>query len=148
MSRIVHVAVIAAMASLGVTAIAIAQTSRAEDATIGFAFTAGNTTLPAGQYTVSVDMADPTVLLIQSRDRQVTTWVDTTMVHGSGNAPSAGDSELVFDRYGDQYFLREAWIHGEAHQAQPSSLMARAERQAAAQHQSPRVERIVTRPRG
>jgi len=148
MSRITRLAAIAAVASLGTAGVALAQTKRAEDADIGFAFTAGTTTLPAGQYRVSVDMADPTMLLIQSRDHRVTTWLDTTMAPTSPSDAGPRASALVFDKYGDQYFLHEIWIGGEAHETQPTFLEARAEKRALAEHHTRQEQRVVTQNRG
>ena len=72
---------------------------------IPFQFHAGNTKLPAGRYLIHVlDDADQTVMEISSADDSISALFEVQVV----NADSAPiKSEVVFNKYGDRYFLAE-----------------------------------------
>ncbi|MGC2638520.1 MAG: hypothetical protein WA294_15155 [Acidobacteriaceae bacterium] len=93
-----------AVASL-LTAGNVSAQNSAVQANIPFNFAVGNTVLPAGTYTVgSASSQTPEMLLIRNTDH----WKLTTMVMTSaGDVRYAGDSYLVFHKYGDQYFLSQ-----------------------------------------
>jgi hypothetical protein len=69
---------------------------------VPFAFVVGNSVLPAGDYTVSRESNDASVLAISSTDRKQ--FVNTLTIPTSSEE-SADQSALVFDKVGDQYFL-------------------------------------------
>ena len=75
---------------------------------VPFAFTAGNQTLPAGEYTVTRSSVFPGVLSIRSRQGAVFV-LSPAQESGQADAP-----RLVFTRYRDRYFLREVWFAGRA----------------------------------
>jgi hypothetical protein len=77
---------------------------------IPFQFHAGNAKLPAGQYRIQVlDNTDLTVMEISSIDGSVSALFD---VHESEtNAPPA-KSELIFNKYGNSYFLAQLFDEG------------------------------------
>ncbi len=77
---------------------AIAQ-DHAIKANIPFDFTFGNTWMPAGEYTISTPSRQ--VLELRSVDLSKS----ATIVSSESNNESQSGSELVFDKYGDQYFL-------------------------------------------
>jgi hypothetical protein len=86
-----------------------AQVIYALDAAIPFSFTVRNMTLPAGDYSIKrVNMADPNLLEIQSRDGHSLLFIVNDVV--TGKAPNR--PELIFDRVGDQYFLSEIFEVG------------------------------------
>jgi hypothetical protein len=72
---------------------------------VPFAFQVGSTHFAAGTYVLSdpqehiLDVQGPT------RSALAMTW------HGTSLTPSP-TSKVIFDRYGNQYFLREVWIKG------------------------------------
>ena len=68
-------------------------------ANIPFNFTIGNTWMPAGEYTVTSPAED--VIQLRSADNSK---IASVMSTESGEASNAG-SELVFEKYGNQYFL-------------------------------------------
>lgn len=68
-------------------------------ADIPFAFTVGDTPLPAGEYTVSAPVAG----LIRIANEQTGDAATVSISHG--NHDSGRDSKLLFNRYGDRYFL-------------------------------------------
>jgi hypothetical protein len=67
-------------------------------ANIPFDFTVGNTWMPAGEYTITAPIRE--VLLLRTAGHSA------SIVSSENNAESSG-SKLVFDRYGNQYFLHE-----------------------------------------
>jgi len=97
MNRISAIAFLAA-ASLATCAGAIAQ-QPGLTANIPFNFTVGNTWMPAGEYTISL----PTRQVLELRTGSHIALV----VSSQSNDESNSGSKLVFDRYGDQYFLRK-----------------------------------------
>jgi hypothetical protein len=101
------------MASLLVlSSMAATQVARAQEAmavNIPFAFVAGNATLPAGEYRVETLNRNSAVLSIHCSDPSASAMVIT-------NAAQAkelnSESKLVFNRYGNRYFLSQVWKAG------------------------------------
>jgi hypothetical protein len=91
-----------------VTAAAVyAQSSQVGKANIPFDFIVASHTMPAGQYTVEPSMVAP-LLILKSADGQVQSVITNSIQ--SVNAQTVG--KLVFHRYGNEYFLSEAWTPG------------------------------------
>lgn len=91
---------------------AAAQVARAQDnmvVNIPFAFVAGKATLPAGEYLVQNPESGPAVILIH-RTIPDACAVFVTMPTSARDPLSA--SKLVFNRYGDRYFLSQIWKAG------------------------------------
>jgi hypothetical protein len=80
-------------------------------ANIPFAFTVCNRQMPAGKYKVRpMTSATTNLLLVRSDDGQ---FAEITCTHDvQGSRPSSG-GKLIFNRYGNQYFLAELWFAGE-----------------------------------
>ena len=80
-------------------------------ADIPFQFSAGNQTLPAGEYTVLAVNADSSnvALKIQSRDGKSSALVQMITVTGK----TQESAKLIFNRYGNHYFFAQAWVDGE-----------------------------------
>lgn len=70
-------------------------------ATVPFAFTVGSKQLPAGTY--SINPVRDNVVAIENWKTQTSIL---SPVSSDSTQPSKG-AQLVFDKYGDQYFLRE-----------------------------------------
>ena len=85
------------IASLATCTGAIAQQLKAN---IPFGFTVGNTWMPAGEYTIS----SPLRQVVQVRSTDLARIA--TLVSSQSYNESKSGSKLVFDKYGDQYFLR------------------------------------------
>jgi hypothetical protein len=98
MKPISALALLSLAASFAVTG-AVAQ-GVALKADIPFAFTAGNTSLPAGTYTIS----EPASRLVLLRGQNGAYKEITTT--RSGDEAKKGHDVLVFDKVGEQYFLR------------------------------------------
>ena len=101
------------MATLLVLSIMVAaQVVRAEESmfvNIPFAFTAGQVTLPAGEYRIQKFDAGSGVLLINCLDQSTPVMVLTFAAQA--NAPQS-QSKLVFKRYDHRYFLSQVWTAG------------------------------------
>jgi len=87
-----------------------AQSDSALGAKIPFEFVIGNKTLPAGEYTVRYTYRN--VIQILSRDGGACMFVPTRLAKGKKTG-----NELVFSRYGDQYFLATLWRAGDVGRA-------------------------------
>ena len=75
-------------------------------AEIPFDFTVGNNLLPAGEYQVKPKPDSHGVILIQSQDARSSALAMTI----GGQAGKTGHvGKLVFNRYGEQYFLSKIW---------------------------------------
>ncbi len=95
------VGTVAGLLMLSIGAPAKAQ-SNLETAVIPFAFTVGHTSLPAGTYEVSYLNQSPDVILVRSMFHSAFVIANEA---GEGNATEM--PQLVFDRIGDHYFLRD-----------------------------------------
>jgi hypothetical protein len=80
---------------------AIAQ-DYAVRATIPFNFTVNGNQLPAGNYTLGHDVTSPLVLRISDRSQHVHAMVLVLPSDAKRNA-----NQLIFHKYGNQYFLSE-----------------------------------------
>jgi hypothetical protein len=77
---------------------------------IPFQFYAGNAKLPAGKYVVRVlDTSDLKVMEISSADRSTAALFEVQDVEAN-SAPRK--SELIFNKYGNRYFLTEIFDEG------------------------------------
>jgi hypothetical protein len=88
------------LAALVTSSAAVAQ-GRAVRATVPFDFIIGSKTLPAGTY----DIWSPSTNLVEIQNRDTRAAMLTTTSYDSRQ--SRKGSRLVFDRYGDRYFLSE-----------------------------------------
>ena len=103
------VTIMALLAGAGLSsANAQTQSSGQLKATIPFAFSVGNQTMPAGEYTVRCTnpSSDVKVLQLRSSDGHESVLVRTSSVIGK----LQGGARLVFYRYDDQYFFAQAWL--------------------------------------
>lgn len=94
------------MAATAVAASAQSANSRPSfEVNIPFEFSIGRQkTLPAGQYIV--ERREAQVRLISKQDGRA--YLTTLAIHVSSQATQES-SHLVFNRYGDQYFLSQVW---------------------------------------
>ena len=90
-----------------------AQTvAREQAANIPFSFTVGDKTFEAGSYTIARinPRTDPSPLVIKSEDGRTRKIVLTTSVR---EGKAQGAARLVFNRYGDQYYLAQVWTQSD-----------------------------------
>src|SRR5882672_11341621 len=83
-----------------------AQTPSRVEVKIPFDFSAGKATLKAGTYSIKRTSAN--TLAIRSDDGKTTALVNAPLTIGSRDF-KAGE-RLVFNQYGDQYFLSQVWL--------------------------------------
>lgn len=83
-----------------------AQTPSRVEVNIPFDFSAGKATLKAGTY--SIKRTSGNLLAIRSADGKTTALVNAPLTIGSRDS-KAGE-RLVFNQYGDQYFLSQVWL--------------------------------------
>jgi hypothetical protein len=80
------------------------------EANITHAFIVGTTTLPAGKYEVrALDYTDPNTFEIRSADGHTATIFET---HSAQANRTPRKTELVFNKFGDSYFLSQIWLEG------------------------------------
>jgi len=97
---------------LALLSMAATQVARAQETmvvNIPFAFTAGNVTLPAGEYRVQKLEQNSAVLLIHCWDAHMATLVVTNAAQAK---EPQSQSKLVFNRYDNRYFLSQVWTAG------------------------------------
>jgi hypothetical protein len=102
------------VAGLAATLTANAQirSDAAIRANIPYSFVVNNTTLPGGTYVITVDDpygSDTSVLEIRSTNGKTAVLFDTDPITGPRLAPQ---TELVFDKIGDTYFLSQVFLKG------------------------------------
>src|SRR3979490_10514 len=95
------------LTSMAATQVALAQDTMGVD--IPLAFVAGNATLPAGEYRVQKLDGNSAVLLIHCWDAKASALVIT---HAAEAKETQTESKLVFNRYGNRYFLSQVWNAG------------------------------------
>jgi hypothetical protein len=100
MKRIAAIALFAVASTFG-TGLALAQDHQVR-ATVPFNFTVGNQVLPAGTYSI-LQVRDN---LIEIRNQDGSTAALSAVDTRSGDQ-LLNSAVLVFDRYGDRYFLRQ-----------------------------------------
>jgi hypothetical protein len=86
-----------AIANLAVAGTSFAQTHLVR-ATVPFDFTMSNTPLPAGTYTITESSG---VIIVRNQNKPASALGLVT----PGDANGKRDNELIFSKYGDQYFL-------------------------------------------
>lgn len=121
MKRITAIALFAAATTLGLGT-AFAQ-GNAVRATMPFDFTVGSKTLPAGTYTINRFHND--LIEIQDWDKDASVLTATF----SDDAQSKNGAVLIFDKCGDQYFLREV-LAGSAGSLNVNLPLSKAEQKA------------------
>lgn len=83
-----------------------AQTPSRAEVTVPFDFSAGTAKFKAGVYTVK--RSTGTTLVIRSLDGKTKALLNAPLTVGSRDAEPG--QRLVFNKYGDQYFLSQIWL--------------------------------------
>lgn len=104
---------------------------------VPFAFMAGGAHLPAGSYIVS--HVDPSLILIETQDGKARALVHVAIENSKSSAPT----KLVFNKYGDQYFMAQVWT--EQDQQVHHCTKCRKENQLAAQARRPEQTVVLAR---
>ena len=87
-----------------------AQTTGKVEVKIPFDFTAGKATFKAGTY--SIKRVSNNSVAIRSLDGKTTKLIDAPLAIGARDS-KAGE-RLVFNHYGDQYFLSQVWVEADS----------------------------------
>jgi hypothetical protein len=97
---------------IALTMLASTRVARAQDSlvvTVPFDFVAGSTKLPAGEYSIKVSGPQQVLFVIQRTSREVVAMLNTNATLAT--APQS-ESKIVFNHYGDRYFLAQVWTAG------------------------------------
>jgi hypothetical protein len=96
----------------GVVANAQIDSDMQIQANVPFAFAVGDTTLPAGNYEIKrVDDNAPNVLELRSADGRTSVIFETENAQ-TRDDQAASKTELVFNKFGDEYFFSQLWVSG------------------------------------
>lgn len=98
----------AAIAVLGGTFAQGKLWAQAVSAKVPFAFRAGDTLLPAGSYILETNNTNQTVLIRGTKGGAAM----IALTNAAERLKAPADAELVFNRYGDKYFLSQVWNAG------------------------------------
>lgn len=91
-----------------------AQSDSLVAAKVPFNFVIRDHALPAGEYLFSlIQVGASDAIKIQSADGHITAFVPTRSTKRNA---SQAETRLVFNRYGDQYFLSQVWGLGDSMQ--------------------------------
>ena len=99
--RFIIFSVFALVLSLGGVSSAFAEIDEVEQADIPFDFYAGGTKMPAGTYNIGLDAQNDTINVSDASGRHA------VILLGSPADGTGVKTQLVFDRSGDTYLLRE-----------------------------------------
>jgi hypothetical protein len=97
---------------MALTAMASTRVAQAQEllvVNIPFDFVAGNMTLPAGEYSIKVAAPERTLLLIDRKHAVASGFMNT---HAVAKTEIQTESKVIFNRYGDRYFLSQVWAAG------------------------------------
>jgi hypothetical protein len=94
--------------ALFATVAVFAQGPNSLVANVPFGFHVGNSMLPSGEYTVDTNVA-PGLVRLRSADSKSAVMIFANNVQ-TNTAPSKG--KLIFNKYGDEYFLSQIWKAG------------------------------------
>lgn len=115
------------------------QTPTRVEVNIPFDFAAGNVTLKAGAY--SIKKISGNALVIGSADGKTTALMNAPLTIGSRDS-QAGE-RLMFNKYGDRYFLSQVWLSVESgRQLFASGAETRAAREYRLAHNKAKPERV------
>ncbi|MBS1791745.1 MAG: hypothetical protein JST85_28815 [Acidobacteria bacterium] len=102
-----------AMAMLFLPAVvsrAYAQSESSLRAKIPFSFTVCREQLPAGTYTIKHPTGNTHTLVVKGADNRS---VDIACVNNMPSSKPVAEGTLIFNRYGNAYFLAETWWPGD-----------------------------------
>jgi frataxin-like iron-binding protein CyaY len=87
-----------------------AQNAGSLSVTVPFQFAAAGKTLPAGDYYVHRTLDGARVIVrIESKDGSISVYTQT---HGVQTRQIQDESKLVFNKYGEQFYLSQVWAAG------------------------------------
>ena len=119
------------LGSIASTPFASAQSpTTAAEVNIPFDFQTPMQTLPAGKY--QIDRESGQLILLKGADK-----AGFVQMHGATKSHASDHGYLVFDRYGDKYFLHQIWTQGSHDGLECSKSRAEKESLQASNKQAP-----------
>jgi hypothetical protein len=115
-----------------------AQITGTVEFTTSFPFTVGNATMPAGSYTIRPDDDNSQILELTGAGTSVLFQTDSVQ---APDTPSK--TEVVFNRHGQRYVLKDIWLEGSNIGAE--AVPVEAERHAAKNRGSEGDQRVAAR---
>ena len=106
--------------------------------TVPFSFVAGSENLPAGDYTIKLNLENHS-MMFRSEDRSGKNAVMLATTSEGGANPDK--TYAIFKRYGAHYFLASVWREGIGQTLIPGNL----ERELASKHSKDEVARVEAR---
>ena len=100
---------VAALAIVATAGLAYAQGDTPLKANVPFQFIVDNKVVPAGEYRLERVSTGKDLMELENADGRLVKIISTIPAY---QPDRRGSARLVFDRYGDQYFLREIWGQG------------------------------------
>jgi hypothetical protein len=127
----------------GVLLLAGAQPASAQvigqiEFTTTFPFAVGYASVPAGSYTISADSDSPGVLQLNGANVGV-----LFMTENKGTSQPAAKTEIVFQRYGGAYVLKDVFVEGSSTGAE--AVAAEAEKHVAKSGNANGEQRVAAR---
>ena len=95
-----------------IVSVPMTQAQARTRANVPFDFSLDQKSMPSGAYEIS--SASDHVLIVRNLDTREARLVIEAMKVQASEASDAPHAKLVFDRYGDQYFLAQIW-DGQSH---------------------------------
>lgn len=139
--RIVRLASISAvlLGAIALNAQSTTTTRTFLEANVPFAFFAGGVQLPAGEYRV-YHPGNPYVVVIEKKDcsARAMTYVRPSVANANQNT-----TKLLFNKYGNQYFLAEIWT--ELGQERHQCFKCRTEQALIAKTQKAEIVMVATK---
>jgi len=133
---------IALIAILATAASTQAQSGTGMRITVPFDFVIGNQTYASGDYLVNTE-GNPDLIKVQSKAGNASAFVSGVLIRQAwGDHPA----ELVFNRYGERYFLSKIWLGSLGHQLSKSKLERRIIEEESDYAGQARAESVTVRP--
>jgi hypothetical protein len=137
-SLVCSIGIATAALVLGGATNASAQIAYPVEFTTSFPFTVGNTTVPAGSYTIRADDDNPVIMELTGGKTAVLFPTEDTQARETPHK-----SEVIFKRYGDRYVLKDIFVAGEASGVE--TVSAEGERHAVKQGGAAAEQRVEAR---
>lgn len=106
-SRVRSIGIMLAVLTFAGIQNASAQTMVTVEFTTSFPFTVGNSTVPAGTYTIKPDIDN--LQILELTGKSATVLFEVEVAHAQH---MHSETELVFSRYGNSYVLKSIWVEG------------------------------------
>jgi hypothetical protein len=100
--------ILASLCFLGLMTVGSGYGQQKISVNVPFAFSAGDKSLPSGQYDFVRSASDKVISVVNSQGNAVAAQVVTRIAKEIHTTPK--DAHVVFDKVGENYLLSEIWI--------------------------------------